>query len=171
MTRQEPWMAFGPDQDTPGLPSVLLAQAVRAERAEAAKEQREREAKRAELEDRHEARLHRWMATRMQQLSMERRAFDPGDPSTLVMGMDEMATRVFDAEDAAIARAETRQAIADGRLHVLNVPASEMSAPPPSPEELEAERADLQLQRARHKTEHQGLVSRMRRGMKKAVKS
>lgn len=166
----EPWASFGPDQDTPGLASVLVAQAMRADEREAARYQREQDAKRAEAEDRHDARLHHWLLTRANQLSMQGRTFNLNDPASMVMGMDEMAAMVFDSQDREAARNEMHRAIADGRLHVLNVPASEMSAPPPSAEELEAERADLAIQSARYRTEHQGLVARLRHWRKeKAV--
>jgi hypothetical protein len=164
----EPWAGFGPMDQVPGLATPLVALIARSEAAEVRREQRDEAERRAELEDRAEARLHYWMVQRAQQLSMEGRPFNPADPSTLVMPMDEQADRVFRAEDREAARAELRGKIERGEVHVLNIPADAMAVPrqesPPDAEELADRWCGRMQQRTEHAASSPGFGGRSREG-------
>lgn len=150
--------SFYGDASELGLPSSWVAMAARADAREVAAERREAEARRERAEDRREATLFR---AYQQALAEGREGVDFSRPSTYVPSVDEIGRRVFDEEDKAIARAERRQAIADGRLHVIDLRADEMGAPSPSAEREEL--ADGWAERMRQRTEREGVRAKIRR--------
>src|SRR4030095_8557082 len=95
-----------------GLPAPWAARAASRD----ARERRERAERRARAEDRHD----RVMWNLMQRAHAEGRQVNPADPSTFVPTPDELAARVFGAQDRAAAR------------HLRTVPPQKM--PPPQPE-------------------------------------
>ena len=124
----EPFGSFYESPSELGWPASWVAMAARADAREQAAERREAEARAAAAGNRHERLLHEFMLRAW----MEGRPFDPADPSTFVPSVEETTERVFRFEDAEMARSERREAIRDGRLHVLNVTPAEMTpaAPP-----------------------------------------
>jgi hypothetical protein len=168
----EPWGSFGPDQDTPGLPAVLVARAFRAEEREAKREQAALNAKRADAEDRREVHLHYFLQDQLLRAQMDplrAEGVNPLDPRTFVETPEQVEERIAQAEDAEVAAAQRREDFALGRLHRLNIPPSEMvPARPESSAEVE-ELADAWAGRARRRTEHEALRSRIKHGLKRMV--
>jgi hypothetical protein len=111
----EPWGQFGWN-GIPMLPGHL-AQLRRLDELERAQQQREEVERQAAAEDRLEA----WRMARMRQLAWEGRSFDPADDRTLVRSIDEVASKVFAAQDAEAARQERRALIEAGVLVPLDV--------------------------------------------------
>jgi hypothetical protein len=148
-----------------GLASPLAAMVARSEAAEARADQRAEAERKAEAEDRAEARLHFWMVQRARQLMMEGKAFDPTNPASMAMSMEEQAERVGAMEDREAARAEFRAKVDRGELHVLDIPADAMAPVRPEVTPESEELADAWAGRMQAKTQHAGVVARIRRGL------
>jgi hypothetical protein len=146
----EPWAAMAPEDQTPGLPSVWVAMAARADAREAAAERREADDRAERAENRRERAL--WVE--YQRALLEgREGVDPSDPRTYVLSPDEMASRVFAEQDREADRNQRKALIEAGLVHVLNVPASEMTAATyssPEPYGVEAEGAARNRRRSVH---------------------
>jgi hypothetical protein len=136
----EPWASFG---DQVGLPSAWLAVQTRSDAREQAAERREREARLERAEDRRERAL--WVEYQ-RALVEGREGVDPSRPETFVLGPDQLAARVFAAQDAEAARNGRRVLMEAGLAHDLRLPISEMGTPPPSREQ----RAEMETTRARY---------------------
>ena len=94
-----------------------------------------------------------------------REGVDPSRPETFVLSPDQLAARVFAAQDAEAARNGRRVLMEAGLVHDLRLPISEMGTPPPSREQ----RAEMETTRARYRTEHAGVVAKIRRALRGKV--
>jgi hypothetical protein len=165
VTAHEPWAAFGEPGEMPALTPGLLASVRRAEALERHREEQERQERLERAENRREA----WMWHRAQELAARGVPFDLSRPETLAETVEQMAEKIFSAQDRDARRLEIQAAKEAGLLHMLSISAADMAAGEvvlEPAEEVEERAIRTELLQARRRTIREGVRAKARRALK-----